>query len=187
MMAKINWFVDNIIWVYTISVLLLIWSYWSYIGNKKKRELDEQQNFHNRSSISYNQAVDWEINFRECMQGLWKQVESENLDNFGLLSNQSKMRRTLGALAFYRVRHRISYKHIPPIEGSDEPDQVKFCLLRDLGEGMQEWSMEAVIGTSRETAEPVEYMVDTPGCETRYRYRVWVSYFFFNLLGLVFS
>lgn len=119
-----------------------------------------------------------------------------------LLSNQSKIRRTLGSLAFYRVRHRIRYQPVLPPPGQEAegggnvsatkggsalsasecnggPDvsqgAVRFCLLRDLGEGIQEWNMEAVIGSSRDTAEPVEVLTDTPGCETLYRYRVWVS------------
>jgi len=171
---QLNLLVDNIIWAYGVSVLIVIISFYLY-KEKKGGDKASGDDFGAPGSIrraTSSGELDWRVHWRECLQGQWKQVEAENLDNFGLLSNQSKIRRTLGSLAFYRVRHKISFQEVPQSGG---PDGVRFCLLRDLGEGMQEWSVEAVIGTSRDTAEVVERRVDTPGHEKLYRYRVWTE------------
>jgi hypothetical protein len=184
MMAQLNWLVDNLIWAYASAVLTLIFSFWLY--KEKTKEATSYKNVR-KGSLSRGSSScgnnNWETNWREYLKGHWKQVDAENLDNFGLLSNQSKIRRTLGSLAFFRVRHRISYQSVMSSDaeegsessGGTEGTDVKFCLLRDLGEGMQEWRVEAVIGTTRDTAEPVEVRVDTPGYEKMYRYRVWVE------------
>ena len=212
-MAEVNWLVDNLIWVYGIAVLTVIISVWLFRGANNepdsyprgmRKTSDAAQNDDKHGNDG--SAPDWEKHFLTYMQGQWGQVEAENLDNFGLLSNQSKIRRTLGSLAFYRVRHRIRYQRLPLTSDKDTgaeqsergrereremgvcasecsggpdvlplvPEDMRFCLLRDLGEGMQEWSLEAVMGSSRDTAVPVEVRVDTPGYEKLYRYRVWV-------------
>lgn len=172
MLMQLNLIVDNIIWAYGVSVVIVIVSF--YVYKEKKCSVGEANGVIPGSvkRATCSGELDWRLHWRECLQGQWKQVEAENLDNFGLLSNQSKIRRTLGSLAFYRVRHKISFQEVTREEG---PNGVRFCLLRDLGEGMQEWSMEAVIGTSRDTAEVVERHVDTPGHEKLYRYRVWTE------------
>lgn len=175
MLMQLNLLVDNIIWAYGVSVVIVIVSFYLYKERKGSAGKANGADYDAPSSIRRavsSGKLDWRVHWRECLQGQWKQVEAENLDNFGLLSNQSKIRRTLGSLAFYRVRHRISFQEVSRAEG---PEGVRFCLLRDLGEGMQEWSVEAVIGTSRDTAEVVERRVDTPGHEKLYRYRVWTE------------
>lgn len=189
---ELNWLVDNIIWAYVVAVVAIIVSFWFYKEKKGGSGSGSGGSGYGsdhgssggsgvggmKRGVSVG-SLDWQVNWRECMQGQWKQVEAENLDNFGLLSNQSKIRRTLGSLAFYRVRHKISFQEVPAPSGDEDGDGegsgIRFCLLRDLGEGMQEWSVEAVIGTSRDTAEVVERRVDTPGYEKMYRYRVWIE------------
>lgn len=185
LVMQVNWFVDNIILAYGVAVAAIIWSFWFFKekgvcagnGTLGKFAGSEAQTGNGTINVGSKTKLGW----REGLQGQWKQVESENLDNFGLLSNQSKIRRTLGALAFYRVRHKISFQQVPSSSECDKETAesrsgaLRFCLLRDLGEGMQEWTVEAIIGTSRDTAEVVERRVDTPGYEKMYRYRVWVE------------
>jgi hypothetical protein len=194
LLPMLNYLVDNLILVYAAVVLVIIFSFWLYKGRKGKEQPTYDRNRTKKAthvdspkSVSVSGDVkhgnndedgdedDWEDDWQSLLQGRWKQVESDNLDNFGMLSNQSKLRRTVGALAFYRVRHKISFERLSGGSGGSDTDGARFCLLRDLGEGLQEWTLEAVIGTSRDSAEVVERKVDTPGEDKVYRYRLWVD------------
>ena len=99
-------------------------------------------------------------NWKVTMQGTWHQFEAEGLEEFGDLTDDSQMRRTLGAIAFFKVRHTIT------ISGG------YFNLMRDFGMSISVWNLRAKIGKDRDSAEPVLVEVETGG---KYCFRVWLD------------
>jgi hypothetical protein len=70
------------------------------------------------------------------------------------------MRRTLGAIAFFKVRHTITIEN------------GYFILQRDLGMAVSVWNLKSHIGSSKETAEQVSVAVESGG---NYLFRIWID------------
>jgi hypothetical protein len=70
------------------------------------------------------------------------------------------MRRTLGAIAFFKVRHTITIEN------------GYFILQRDLGMAVSVWNLKSHIGSSKESAEQVSVAVESGG---NYLFRIWID------------
>lgn len=155
---NINNIIDSLIVVYVIIIILIIISYNKNKRNKKKLNIF----YNNNQNNNYNKKLNiiTSENWKEKLDGIWQQFKAEGLEEFGELTEPSAMRRTLGAIAFFKVRHTITIK------------DGYFNLQRDLGMSVSVWNLRALIGKSKETCESVVVAVETGG---NYRFRVWMN------------
>jgi hypothetical protein len=145
-MNDLNFLFDHIVMVYAAAVVFIC----LYYAWKKSTKMVTMH----YPSIKKIGTEDWKV----TIQGTWHQYEAENLEEFSHLTEESQIRRTLGALAFFKVRHTISIS------------SGYFNLQRDLGMSEYVWNLKAKIGTSRDQAEPALVEVETGG---RYSFRIW--------------
>jgi hypothetical protein len=147
--------IDSVIGLYSIGVLIFILRYRSW---RMKLAKTKTPSYFNAFTLR-KQGVTQE-NWKEKLHGVWQQFKAEGLDEFAALTEPSAMRRTLGAIAFFKVRHTISIEN------------GYFILQRDLGMAVSVWNLKARIGTSKETAEQVSVPVESGG---NYLFRIWID------------
>mmetsp|Transcript_9085 Transcript_9085/g.13669 ORF Transcript_9085/g.13669 Transcript_9085/m.13669 type:complete len:251 (+) Transcript_9085:51-803(+) len=145
----INHIIDHSVWCYFFIVILIL-IYYSCSVNKRDYVNVPM------TKKRYPKIQNW----KDTMQGTWHQFDAENLDEFAALSEQSQIRRTLGSIAFFKVRHTITIS------------DGYFSLQRDLGVAVSVWNLRAKIGCDRETAESVCVSVETGG---QYMFKVWID------------
>ena len=146
--SDLNFLVDHIVLFYSV-IVIFVCLYFAWQRNKP-------------AGHRYYPSMkkDGTQNWKDTIQGTWHQYEAENLEAFGDLTDESQIRRTLGAIAFYKVRHTIT------LSGG------YFILQRDLGMAISVWDLKAKMGKDRESAEPTLVEVETGG---KYCFRVWID------------
>lgn len=155
-----NGLIDNIILIYSLFIIIIILEYYKY-QRKKNKNKKLQVNYVNINlNENKNKNIITNENWKEKFDGIWQQFKAEGLEEFGELTEPSAMRRTLGAIAFFKVRHTISIK------------DGYFNLQRDLGMSVSVWNLRALIGKNKETCQSVSVPVETGG---NYRFRVWID------------
>lgn len=146
--------IDRVVGLYVVGVLLFILRYRNWRMKVAKSKVPSYFS----GTLLRKQGVT--KNWKEKLQGVWQQFKAERLDEFAALTEPSAMRRTLGAIAFFKVRHTISI------------EDGYFVLQRDLGMAVSVWNLKARIGASKETAEQVSVAVESGG---NYLFRIWID------------
>lgn len=149
--------VDRVIGLYSIGVVLFIIRYRSYKLQQSRKKVPAY--FAGLGVLKKQNAITQE-NWKDKMQGVWQQFKADGLDEFAALTEPSAVRRTLGAIAFFKVRHTISIEN------------GYFILQRDLGIAVSVWNLKALIGASKETAQRVSVPVESGG---NYLFRIWID------------
>jgi hypothetical protein len=146
--------IDRVVGLYSVAVVLFILRYRAL----KIQSARAKAPVYLSSSLK-KQAVTKE-NWKEKLQGVWQQFKADGLDEFAALTEPSALRRTLGAIAFFKVRHTISIQ------------DGYFILQRDLGMAVSVWNLKAPIGASKEMAQRVSVPVESGG---NYLFRIWIN------------
>jgi hypothetical protein len=146
--------IDHVVGLYSVGVILFILRYRSLKIQSSRAKAPVY------FSSSMKKLAVTKENWKEKLQGVWQQFKADGLDEFAALTEPSALRRTLGAIAFFKVRHTISI------------EDGYFVLQRDLGMAVSVWNLKARIGTSQETAERVSVPVESGG---NYIFRVWIN------------
>lgn len=159
MKGDLNGLIDNVLPFYCLFIVQLILQYFYY---QKKTTIKNKHllTTYNTMNGQKKQNTITTENWKEKLEGLWQQFKAEGLEEFSELTEPSAMRRTLGAIAFFKVRHTITIQN------------GYFNLQRDLGMSVSVWNLRALIGQSKETCQSVILPVETGG---NYRYCVWMD------------
>jgi hypothetical protein len=148
--------VDNVLVVYFFAILLLLFAYSSQQRlNQKKRPKE----YLSLSSNIKKQSIITHENWKEKIKGIWQQFKANDFERFSELTEPSAMKRAIGAIAFFKVRHTIEIRN------------GYFELQRDLGMSVSVWNLKIKMGSNKENAESLVVPVETGN----YRFRVWIN------------
>lgn len=157
MAIDLDGLIDHVIGLYTLGVVVFILRYRSYKLQQSRKRVPQ---FFAGTAILKKQHAITQENWKDKIQGVWQQFKAEGLDEFAALTEPSAVRRTLGAIAFFKVRHTITIEN------------GYFLLQRDLGISVSVWNLKALIGSSKETSQRVSVPVESGG---NYLFRVWID------------
>jgi hypothetical protein len=154
----LNIVIDMVVPIYTGGIIVLILYYVHYMSYQTPPPVVYRVDNRTKKNCGNDMTDnDW----IERFNATWLQHDSECFDEFLQFSGTSYVVRKVAPLLFHRCRHTYTFK------GS------KFCMLRDFGYGVKEWTLNLDFAQSEDSAAEICDVIDTG--ETYY-FKTWLDH-----------